>query len=246
MKLPAIQGVIRSRLLVNYRVDPRIIAAMLPPPFKAQRISGFGIAGICLIRLAELRTAWLPSKLGLSVDSVAHRVAVEWREGDEMQRGVFIFRRDCPSRIIRLLGGRLFPGIHSGATLDITETVNHIAWSVKTADGNADVEVVGRTADWSEKSVFEDLAHATQFFADGACGFSPNRNGTGLDALQLSVPKFDLIPVHIEKLRSTFCDDERRFPAGTISPDSAFIMRDVPHEWHNIDSPKFDRGRAFV
>ena len=51
MKLPVIRGVIDRRVLVNFRVDPLVLGAQLPPPFRPQLFKGFGIAGICLIRL---------------------------------------------------------------------------------------------------------------------------------------------------------------------------------------------------
>jgi hypothetical protein len=57
MKLPVVQGVIRRRLLVNFRVDPEVMARHLPPPFRPKLHHGFAIAGICLIRLE--RVSWM-------------------------------------------------------------------------------------------------------------------------------------------------------------------------------------------
>ena len=38
MRLPVIQGVIDRRMLVNYRVDPRVLETILPAPFRPQAI----------------------------------------------------------------------------------------------------------------------------------------------------------------------------------------------------------------
>jgi hypothetical protein len=34
MQLPAIQGIIDRRMLVNYRLDPAVAARVIPPPFR--------------------------------------------------------------------------------------------------------------------------------------------------------------------------------------------------------------------
>jgi len=34
MQIPVIRGLIDRRILVNYRVDPDVLARFLPPPFR--------------------------------------------------------------------------------------------------------------------------------------------------------------------------------------------------------------------
>jgi len=53
MRLPVIHGVIRRRLLVNFRVDAEVMRCFLPAPFRPKVHNGFAIAGICLIRLEQ-------------------------------------------------------------------------------------------------------------------------------------------------------------------------------------------------
>ncbi len=55
MRLPVIRGVIDRRILVNYRVDPDVMARIVPSPFRPQIVGGYAIAGICLIRLRRIR-----------------------------------------------------------------------------------------------------------------------------------------------------------------------------------------------
>src|SRR5690349_20999009 len=106
MRLPVISGVIERRILVNYRVDPDVLAAMLPQPFRPQVVDGYGVAGICLIRLGQLRPQGFPRWLGIGSENAAHRVAVEWDEGGQVRRGVYVLRRDTNSRLNTLAGGR--------------------------------------------------------------------------------------------------------------------------------------------
>jgi hypothetical protein len=77
MRISVIRGVIARRILVNYRVDPDVLARVLPTPFWPEMVCGLG-AGICLIRLKQIRPWFLPSFCGVSSENVAHRIAVEW------------------------------------------------------------------------------------------------------------------------------------------------------------------------
>ena len=45
MRIPVVTGLIDRRILVNYRVDPDVIAALLPPPFRPQLFGGFAVDG---------------------------------------------------------------------------------------------------------------------------------------------------------------------------------------------------------
>ena len=55
MKLPKVHGVIGRRLLVNFRVEPGVIQRQLPAPFRPKLYDGHAVAGICLIRLEDIR-----------------------------------------------------------------------------------------------------------------------------------------------------------------------------------------------
>ena len=112
MKLPTIQGVIRRRILANFRVEPAVMQRQLPPRFRPKLHKGFAVAGICLIRLEHIRPQRMPEIIGLSSENAAHRVAVLWDEDNESREGVYISRRDTDSQINHLLGGRVFPGEH--------------------------------------------------------------------------------------------------------------------------------------
>src|SRR5688572_22191214 len=104
MKIPVLRGLIERRILVNYRVDPGVLAPLLPAPFRPRLVGGFGMAGICLIRLRGVRPRLFPSWLGISSENAAHRVAVEWDEGGVVREGVYVRRRDTDSRLNALAG----------------------------------------------------------------------------------------------------------------------------------------------
>ncbi|HEV2242894.1 MAG TPA: DUF2071 domain-containing protein, partial [Streptosporangiaceae bacterium] len=74
MRAPAVRAVMERRLLVNYRVDPELLAALLPAPFRPVLVGGYGVAGICLIRLGQVRPEGVPARAGLTSENAAHRV----------------------------------------------------------------------------------------------------------------------------------------------------------------------------
>ncbi len=233
MRRPVMVGTIERRLLVNYRVDPDALARFVPVPFRPQLVAGVGIAGICLIRLGDLRPSGVvPRALGLTTENAAHRVGVEWDEPDGIRRGVYIPRRDSASRLTALVGGRIFPGAHHRARFMVDEGAGRWAVSFASRDGAAAVRVKAHLArDWPAGSVFLSMAEASAFFERAPLGYSPSHRGDRLDGLALRCRQWRVMPLAVEEVRSTFFDDRRRFPEGTVEFDSALAMLDVAAEW---------------
>ena len=237
MRFPAIQGLIRRRLLVNFRVAPERLQPLLPEGLRPLLVEGWGVAGICLIRLEDVRPAGLPAWMGLRSENGAHRIAVAWEGGE----GVYIPRRDTDAALNRLAGGRLFPGTHHSAAFEVAEAEGHIGIRMDSADGQASVAVQAKAAEtFPKESVLRDLETASRFFRRGSLGYSPDRGGRCLEGMELDAEDWSLQPLAVHSLASTFFDDPRRFPPGSVAFDSAFLMRDVAHRW--ISRPPFRRS----
>src|SRR5262245_34000540 len=182
MRLPVIQGVIRRRILVNFRVDPGVMQAQLPARFRPKLHKGRSIAGICLIRLESVRPRLVPQAFGLSSENAAHRIAVVWQADGMEKEGVFIPRRDTGSAINRFTGGRLFPGEHHRARFAVREGADTIDLGMQSVDGRVSVRVRGRLAtSLPMSSSFSSLAEASAFFESGSVGYSVTRAGSRLD-----------------------------------------------------------------
>ena len=227
-------GVIARRLLVNYRVSPDALARILPAPFRPQVVDGWGIAGICLIGLRDVRPRGLPGALGLASENAAHRIAVEWDdERGTTQRGVYIPRRDTSSRVNALLGGRLFPGSHHRARFTVDDAADRVSVSLVSDDGRTRVRVDGRIAEgWPADSVFGSLADASAFFERGSLGYSATPNARAHDGIELRTTDWRVTALSVTHVASTFFDDAATFPRGSVAFDCALLMRDVAHEWH--------------
>jgi uncharacterized protein DUF2071 len=233
MRVPKVHGTIRRRLLVNFRVDPDVMQQLLPSPFKPKLHRGKAIAGICLIRLEDIRPKRFPKLVGISSENAAHRVAVVWDEGGEKREGVYIPRRDTGSLLNHLAGGRIFPGEHHRARFEVRDTGDRIDFTMRSADGAVTVHVVGKSAlALPASSSFESVEEASHFFESGSLGYSATTNGKRLDGLVLKTSSWHVEPLQVEDVDSSFFADTDRFPAGSVEFDCALIMRNIAHEWH--------------
>jgi hypothetical protein len=241
MRVPALRGVIRRRILVNFRVDPDVVQWLLPAPFRPKLLGDAAVAGVCLVRLERIRPKSLPVPLavplGWSSENAAHRIAVVWTDArGERQEGVYIPRRDTGSLVNHLAGGRLFPAEQSRARFDVRDRGGRIDLTVRSTGGSADVHLVARQAgQLPPTSRFASLADASRFFAAGAVGYSPGGGGTRLDGLRLCTREWHVEPLDVMALETAYFADETRFPPGGVAFDSALIMRNVPHEWQPVD-----------
>ncbi len=231
-------GMVERRLLVNYRVDPEVMAAMLPAPFEPQIVHGCGVAGICVLRLGQLRPRGLPRWVGLRSENMAHRFAVEWTDGATRRVGVYIPRRDSAS-IINVLGGdRVFPGAHERAAFSVSESESEMAVSVASRDGAIAVDLDVSIADELRGSeLFASAEEASAFFRSGCVGYSPSK-GVALTGMEMRAQGWAVEPTEIRRARSSFFDEATRFPAGSIALDSALVMRNIAVEWHGVAAPR--------
>jgi hypothetical protein len=236
IRLPTIQGVIRRRILANFRIDPLVMQRQLPSRFTPKLHKGFAIAGICLIRLEHIRPRFVPEALGLSSENAAHRVAVLWEQEGVTREGVFISRRDTNSQLNSLLGGRIFPGEHHAAAFNVSESGDEIKLSMESADASVKVDIEGEVADTlPTTSIFSSLPEASSYFEGGALGYSVTAEPDRLDGLKLATKDWRVEPLQVSKVYSSYFSDEEKFPNGAIEFDHALIMRNVTHEWHTAD-----------
>ncbi len=232
MRVPTIQGIIDRRVLVNYTVDPTIIEKIIPQPFRPKIYKGKAIVGICLIRLKHIRPKGLPNFIGISSENGAHRIAVEWTENGEIKEGVYIPRRDTSSYLNSLAGGRIFPGRHYHAKFDVKEDNGHYHIAFKSSDGTTISMDGDKTDTLNSNSIFQNLDTASKFFEGGAVGYSPN--GDKYEGLKLKTINWTVEPLNVTKVHSSFFEDERIFPKGSVQFDNALLMTQIEHEWHSV------------
>ncbi len=192
-----------------------------------------GLAGICLIRLKQLRPQRLSSQIGFSSENAAHRIAVEWEEQGIAREGVYIPRRDSSSRFNTLVGGKLFPGIHYHARFQVSEADGAYSVDMASDDGETRVTVEARLAPHLPKrSIFTSLEEASAFFEHGALGYSVTHQPGILEGLEIHCKNWRVEPLQVTRVESNFFDDQERFPPGSAEFDCALLMRAISHEWY--------------
>ena len=236
MKIPKIKGIIERRILINYQVDKDVLENYLPKPFKPKLVNGKGIAGICLIRLKEIRPKGLPKQIGISSENGAHRIAVEWTEKGELKEGVYIPRRDTSSKLNSLAGGTIFPGVHHIAEFTINESDGNYNVGF-ISDDETSLSIEARETDkWNEESIFKNLNCVSEFFENGSVGYSPDKND--FDGLKLKAYNWKVSLLDVKKVQSSFFENEEIFPKGSVKFDNALLMKDIEHEWIGLKKIK--------
>jgi hypothetical protein len=229
--LDRMDGVIRHRLLLNYRADPDVIARLLPPGFRPQLVRGHAVVGICLLRLERLRPQGLPAWIGARSDNAAHRIAVEWDGPEGTEAGVFVLRRDTSDWLPRLVGGRAFPGAHGPARFVVSSVGSALRIDYDTVDGIAVRTRSTPAAAWHSE-LFDSATEASDFFRAGRCGWSEDRRGR-MEGLDMEACTWSVEPVDVDGW-SSFWEDRGRFPSGSVVRDASLLMRDLPVTWSKV------------
>jgi hypothetical protein len=245
MWFPVLRGRVARRMLVNYRLDPDIAARCLPAPLRPKLAHGWAVAGVCLIRMCDLRPWFSPVPLLGSSENGALRFAVEWDVGDRTEQGVYIPERFTTSRLAAWAGQRMFPGKHSLATFRVEEEADRIHLAM---DGPLTIDVTARPVERLEGSrLFAAVAEASEFFRLGACGYSEAGGAAGqrgcFDGVEFRFAAWRPEPLAVESVRCNYFDDAVRFPPGTAVFDNALLMREVRIEFHQVPSRRFAPGR---
>jgi hypothetical protein len=231
---PDMEAVIDRRLLLNFRVDPEIATRIVPAPFRPNLSTGFAIAGVCLIRLTELRPHGLPRAIGITTESAAHRFAVEWDSDEGTAHGVYIPRRDTNSRLSVLLGGRVFPGEHHHGSFRTLEGHGSHDIELTSADLTTKISVKARAASsLPSGSVFRDIDDASEFFRRDTLGYSETRHPGHYDGVELRAARWNIDPLSVDEVSSSYFANPVTFPPGTVELDCALSMRRTPAVWHS-------------
>lgn len=225
-----IRSTIDRRLLVNVRLDPDVARRLLPWPLRPQLVRGWAVAGVCFLRLRDVRPRGLPA-VGLASENAAHRLAVEWEGGDGPTSGVFVPRRDTSSRLAALLGGRVLEGELSAARFEIHDAGGRLSIRVQGRGGHH-VEVTARTTASSESALFGSIEEQSRFFQDGRVAYSPNRRRDVIEAVALEGAAWIGTPMVVEHFCSSVFQDEAAFPPGSWRVDSGMLIRNVTATWH--------------
>ena len=235
----AMRGTIRSRLLVNALVDPDEAAQRLPRALRPHVTRQGTVVGCSLLDIVAIRPARLPM-VGICLRAAAHRISVEWDGDDGVATiGVYVPLRVTESRAAIALGGRVFPGVHRRASVNLSQDGRHVAWSVQAGDepGAYSVRVDASSRDASPLLACEPVG--------GTClsaevGLSPRHDGA-LEAARMTPLHRHAQLVDIHDLKSAFLAS---FASAVPAP--SYLMRDVDVTWTREFGPRLQRLDAIA
>jgi len=96
------------------------------------------------------------------------------------------------------------------------------------------LDVVGRACSGlPATSVFRSLQEASDFFERGSLGWSVTKQAGEFDGLELRSFNWQVTPLAVERVTSSFFDDQTLFRPGSAEIDSALLMKGIDHEWYN-------------
>lgn len=231
--LPAIRGVIKRRILVNFRIEPGALEPVLPDQFRPRTVEGAdgprAIGGVCCIRLTDMRPRGFPTAVGVTSENAAHRIGVEWDEDGETRSGVYVPRRDTDSRLNSLVGSRAF-GRHHYADFDVTNGDGRYELTMENSAQDVRVQVTATETDrFPADSVFPEVGAASSYHECGAVGYCPTPDGERLAGVELATDEWAVTPLDVESVHASFF--ERELPSDAVTFDNALLMRDIGHEW---------------
>jgi hypothetical protein len=107
---------------------------------------------------------------------------------------------------------------------------------MRSDDGSCSMTVCAMLTDkFPSGSIFGSCTAASRFFEAGSLGYSATHWEGRFDGLELRCRQWDVAPLDVESVSSSYFDDATRFPAGTVNFDCALLMQGIPHEWHGRD-----------
>ena len=148
---------------------------------------------------------------------------------------MYIPRRDTSLRLNTIVGGWLFPGVHHLAKFKVRETDGQYHIDFVSADQTGVSIDATETDQLNENSIFRTLDNASHFFEKGSLGYSPNKKG--FDGLQLQTYRWEMRPLSVSTVSSSFFEDQHIFPKGSVVFDHALLMTEIEHEWHSVPTP---------
>jgi hypothetical protein len=234
MEMPVLNGIIDRRILINYRVHPYVVKALLPEHLDPLIINGSASAGICLLRLKNIGAKHSPSFLRITSENAAHRFLVKWTEKGKDLHGVYIPRRDTDSFLNVWLAGKIFSWPHYAAKFDVQEANDNYTLKMESKDANTHLHVRAELASsFPSDSMFDSIEHASACFQNCSLGFSPSTIPNQFKTIQLKTKSWAVKPLQIHELKSSFFSDRSLFPDNSIQFDNALLMAGIEHESHS-------------
>lgn len=240
MRLPKhpvpMRTVFRRCLLVNFGVDPDVLASVLPPGIEPDLHGGEAFLSIVVAELDRMRPAFLPRVMGVTYNQIVYRAVV--RCGDE--RGVYFLRSDADNGVMCAFGNALsFFRFHRSAIAfrdhDGLFDLDVVTAGEVTADIHATYTLADARSELPETSTFEDLSRAQAWLVELYAAFARTPGRAHVDVVRIARGGWNLRVVEDLRGQYAFMSAGAPFGPGTARLDSTFLADDIGYRWHRRD-----------
>ena len=127
------------------------------------------------------------------------------------------------------MGEWAFRGRHYYAKFNVAENNGNYHIDFKSSDATEILIDATETNVFNYKSIFKTLDNASDFFENGDIGYSPNKGK--FEGLRLKEYRWEVRPLEVLKVKSSFFENEEIFPKGSVTFDNALLMTSIEHDW---------------
>jgi hypothetical protein len=173
-----------------------------------------------------------PAFLRITSENAAHRFLVKYKDGDKEIQGVYIPRRDTDSMLNVLLAGKIFSWPHYSAHFQVDEANGNYTVAMQSKDSYSSLSVEAQlTNTFPSDSMFDCIDHASGCFHGCPIGLSPSTTPNRFKTIRLKTKTWAVKSLRIQKLQSSYFENQSLFPEETIKFDNALLMEGIEHEW---------------
>lgn len=228
----------RDCFLVNFRMAPAVLAAVLPTSLQPDLYEGQAFLSVVIADMDRMRPAFLPALFGVTYQQVVYRAVV--RSGD--QRGVFFLRSDADNRLMVAMGNLLsFFRFHRARIVRTRGADRHHVDLVTDPSDHADIHATFEpprqppTDPDAPASLFPDAAAAQAFLVELYTAFRPSASGETLDRVRIKRGAWHIQLMDAPRARFDFMVGSKAFPGGSTELDSVIYVRDIEYYWHTLE-----------
>jgi uncharacterized protein DUF2071 len=231
-----VRTVFRRCLLVNFAVEPSLLAGALPPSIEPDVHKGRAFLSVVVGQMERMRPAGVPRALGITYNQIVYRAVVRCSG----ERGVHFLRSDADSRMMSAFGNLMsFFRFHRSliafrshdGVLDLDVTTS----SRIPGDIHATFTVGAPSSTLPGTSAFSTVEEAKHWLVELFVAFDRTPGSANIDLVRIRRGEWDVRVV--EDLRGDygFMTAGAPFTPETARLDSIFLVGDVPYYWHRLE-----------
>lgn len=223
----------RHALVLTYAFQPEVLEPFLPEGLLLDTWRERGFLAIALVATEGLRPSFLPAAIGQDFFLSGYRIFTRLGGGASL-RGLRILRSDTDRRLMVTAGNLLTHYNYSLCAAKVEESGDELRWTVRTADGDADLDVIAsglsEDATLPAGSTFATVAEARRFAGPLPYTFDDEAETGSIIAIRAVRQEWNPRPVNVVVKRCTFLEREPFCNAGPVLAN-AFYVRDVDYKW---------------